>query len=422
MSFALIDCNNFYVSCERVFNPRLSCKPVVALSNNDGCVISRSAEAKALEVPMGAPYFKIEQEFRRQGGIALSSNYALYADMSNRVMSLLGTFSPHQEIYSIDECFLGMEGFQNLTAIGRTIRQHILKWTGLPVCVGFGPTKTLAKLANHVAKKQLAWQGVCDLDSLSPIDQQALIGPLAVGEVWGVGRKYQEQLAAMNIHTVRELKESDPRRIRQRFSVVLEKTVMELRGVPCIDLEEVAPDKQQIMCSRSFGTPVHDLENLRQALASFVARACEKLRAQGSRAGSLLVFIQTSPFRLDDPQYTGSLRIPLSVPTDDTLAMTRYALAGLEKVYRPGFPYAKAGVMLGELVSKDREQFDLFGTVPEQSTRNDALMSVLDAVNRKFGRKALGSAAALTEGHWRMKQQHRSPAYTTQWGEILRLS
>lgn len=371
---------------------------------------------------MGAPYFKIEQEFRRQGGIALSSNYALYADMSNRVMSLLESFSPHQEVYSIDECFLGVTELQDLTSIGTVIRQRVLKWTGLPVCVGFGATKTLAKLANHVAKRQPVWQGVCDLGALSLADQDALIGPLSVGEVWGVGRKYQEQLATMGIHTVKALRETDLRRIRQRFSVVLEKTVMELRGVSCVGLEEVAPDKQQIMCSRSFGASVHDLESLRQAVATFVGRACEKLRAQGSRAGSLLVFIRTSPFRPDDPQYSGSLRIPVSVPTDDTLALTGWALAGLENIYRSGFPYAKAGVMLGELVRKEREQFDMFSTQPEQSPRSDALMAVLDAVNKKYGRRALGSAAALVEGHWRMKQQHRSPGYTTQWNEILRLS
>ena len=422
MTFAIIDVNNFYASCETVFNPKLRGKPVVVLSNNDGCVVARSAESKALGIPMGAPYFKIKAEFLKHGGVALSSNYALYADMSNRVMSILSEFSPNQEIYSIDECFLGMAGFKDLTSIGQEIRQKVRRWTGLPVCVGFALTKTLAKLANHVAKKNQEWAGVCDLTALSAREQDTLIKGIPVGEVWGVGRKINERLKEMGITTVGQLRDAEPSRIRKSFSVVLEKTVMELRGVSCVGLEEVAPDKQQIMCSRSFGAPVYDLSDLRQAVATFVARAAQKLRGQGSCAGSILVFIQTSAFKPNEPHYSGSKTIPLSVPIDDTLELTRVAMAVLEGLYRDGFAYAKAGVMLGELFAKDRVQPDLFGANPNQNSgKSAAIMEVLDRANSKFGRGTLGSAAALAVGVWVMKRGSVSPAYTTRWADLIKI-
>lgn len=422
MTFALIDCNNFYASCERVFNPRLAGRPVVVLSNNDGCVISRSAEAKAMGVPMGAPYFKIEREFAKRGGVALSSNYALYADMSNRVMAILAGFSPRQEVYSIDECFLGMEGFRDLTALGRGIREKVRQWTGLPVCVGFAPTKTLAKLANHLAKKQPQWGGVCDLTAVSRAEQEALIGGLEVGEVWGVGRKLRERLAVIGIERVAQLRAANPREIRRAFNVVLERTVCELNGTPCLNLEEVPPLKQQIMVSRSFGAPVYTREDLSEAVASFASRAAEKLRAQGSCAGSLTVFIQTSPFKREEPQYSRSLSLPISIASDDTLVLTGLALAGLNKVYRDGFAFAKAGVLLSALMPKDSIQPELFAYA--EATRRPssvALMETLDRVNLKFGRGALKSAGTLGGGGWQMRQESRSPSYTTKWMDILRL-
>lgn len=349
MTIALIDVNNFYASCERVFNPKLAGRPVVVLSNNDGCVVARSAEAKALKIPMGAPYFEIERDFRKHGGIALSSNYALYADMSNRVMSILAEYSPQQEVYSIDECFLGMEGFQELSSIGQAIRTHIKQWTGLPVCVGFGQSKTLSKLANHVAKKQPEWNGVCDLTMLDVNDRDALIGGIEVGEVWGVGRRIAERLEAMGIRTVRQLRDADHAQIRKMFSVVLERTVMELRGIPCLELEEVAPAKQQIMVSRSFGQSVFDLADLESAVGNFIFRAAEKLRNQDSCASAVMVFAQTSPFK-DMPQYGRSITVPISTATDDTLTLTNAAMTGLAAIYKPGYAYAKAGVMLTELI------------------------------------------------------------------------
>lgn len=421
MTFALIDCNNFYAACERVFDPKLAGRPVVVLSNNDGCVVSRSAEAKAMGVPMAAPYFKIEREFVRRGGVALSSNYALYADMSNRVMSILAGFSPHQEVYSIDECFLGMEGFKDLAALGRGIRIKVGSWTGLPVCVGFAPTKTLAKLANHVAKKQPAWGGVCDLTALSRAEQEALIGCLDVGEVWGVGRKLRERLIAMGIDTVGRLRAANPTRIRKAFNVVLERTVCELNGTPCLDLEAVPPPKQQVMVSRSFGAPIYHLTDLQEAVATFAGRAAEKLRGQGCCTGALTVFIHTSPFKREEPQYSPSLTLPLPLLTADTLELTRMALAALDMVYRPGYAYAKAGVLLSELVPLGKVQPDLFAVQSKTGGKPAALMAVIDRANARFGRGALKSAATITQGRWCMQQRKKSPSYTTKWGDLLRL-
>ncbi|HLO62317.1 MAG TPA: Y-family DNA polymerase, partial [Azonexus sp.] len=295
--FALVDCNNFYASCEKLFDPALRDKPVVVLSNNDGCVVARSAEVKALGIPMGAPWFKIEQEARHRGVVAFSSNYALYADMSNRVVEVLSSFSPNIEVYSIDESFLELSGFERhgYQDYGQAIRQQIADWLGLGVCVGIGPTKTLAKLANHCAKNKLAGdQGVCDFTAMAADHQTELLECIEVGEVWGVGRKLRGKLEAMGIRSVRQLRDADAETLRRRFSVVLERTVRELRGVSCLDLEEVVPEKQQIMSSQSFGSLVHDLADLEEAVASYVNRAAERLRAQNSLAGAVQVYVRTN--------------------------------------------------------------------------------------------------------------------------------
>lgn len=416
--YALVDVNNFYASCETVFNPKLANRPVVVLSNNDGCVVARSKEAKAMGIPMGAPYFQVREALQKANGVALSSNYALYADQSNRVMAILSRFSPAQEIYSIDESFLGMAGQHDFTRIGQDIRHTVRQWTGLPVCVGFGASKTLAKLANHVAKKNPSWDGVCDLTTLSPEEQDGLVGGIKVGEVWGVGRRIETRLGEMGITTVRQLREADLSRMRKAFSVVLERTVMELRGVPCLELEDVVPAKKQIMVSRSFGDTVCDVEDLQQAVASFTARAAEKLRSQTSCAGAIMVFIHTSPFRQQDAQYSRCLTVPMAVATDDTLVLTRAALMALKAMFRPGFNYSKAGVMLSELVDRDRVPMDLFGydQAPEKSA---ALMAALDKVNGKFGRGTLTTGVAAKAGNWRMRQGNRSPCYTTRWEDLI---
>ena len=347
--FALVDCNNFYASCERAFNPKLAGHPIVVLSNHDGCVVARSAESKAMGIPMGVPYFKIEKDFRKAGGVALSSNYALYADMSNRVMSILAGFAPDQEVYSIDECFLGMDGQSDLPEIGKIIRARVKQWTGLPVCVGIGPTKTLAKLANHVAKKRPALNGVCSLIGLTEHEQLAIIGDFEVGEVWGVGRKIAARLAPMGIVSVRQLRCADATLIRREFSVVMERTVMELRGASCLALEDVAPPKKQIMSSRSFGQPVYDLPELEEVVAAYVSRAAEKLRRQRHIAGGVMVLLETNPFKPGDPQYHPSITVPLVTPTADTRALIRSAHAGLRQIFRAGYAYKKADVMLMEL-------------------------------------------------------------------------
>ena len=318
--FALVDGNNFYVSCERVFNPKLEGRPVVVLSNNDGCAVARSAEVKALGVKMGAPWFQMRDLARKHGIIALSSNYALYADMSNRMMAILAEFSPDQEIYSIDECFLGMQGFGNFDLIeyGQIIRRRVRQWTGIPVCVGIAPTKTLAKLANHCAKKELAGSnGVCDFGQMSDQDRTRLFSGIAVGEIWGVGRQLTGKLNDLGIACVEALRTADQKTLRREFSVVMERTVMELNGVSCMELEEAVPNKQQIMSSRSFGNYVYDIGQLGEAVSSYIAIAAEKLRSQRSLAGMVQVYIRTNPHKDDVPQYQRSLTIPLMVASQD---------------------------------------------------------------------------------------------------------
>ncbi|EEF26393.1 uv inducible DNA polymerase umuc / mucb, putative [Ricinus communis] len=343
-AIALVDVNNFYVSCERVFNPKLRNRPVVVLSNNDGCAVARSNEVKALGVPMGAPWFKFKDLAKQHGIIAYSSNYALYADMSNRVMSILRQFSPNQEVYSIDECFLDLTGFarRDLVVYGQDIRKRILQWTGLPVCVGIASTKTLAKLANHCAKKRPEYHGVCNFNSLSPAALDEILDSIEVGEIWGVGRRLAPRLQQLGFHTVLDLKRADPETLRQQFSVVMEKTIRELNGTVCIELEEINPPKKQILSSRSFGVPVTDIDGLSESISLYVSRAAEKLRRQHSYAGSIYVYIRTSPFKKHDRQYSNGMTVPLPSPTDNTTKLVSVALWALKQLYRPGYHYAKA--------------------------------------------------------------------------------
>jgi DNA polymerase V len=417
-AIALIDCNNFYVSCERAFNPSLKGKPVVVLSNNDGCAVARSNEVKALGVKMGEPWFKMKDLARKHGIIAYSSNYALYANMSNRVMRILSDFSPDQEVYSIDECFLDLTGFQsrNLIDYGQEMRQRIRQWTGLPVCVGIGASKTLAKLANHIAKKNSQFNGVCNLNVIPPQELDDWLSHIEVGEVWGVGRKITERLQAMGIRTVQALRLTDPATIRERFSVVLERTVRELNGIACLELEDVAPDKKQIISSRSFGAYITRIEDLGEAVSQYMSRAAEKLRRQQSVAGAVYVYIRTNPHREGKPQYSQGITIPIPQATDDTMQLVRVALWGLKRIYRPGYEYQKAGVMLSEIVPATALQHDLFSR--DTSQRITARMDVLDKVNRRMGRHALILGSDSTHQGWKMKSGNRSPAYTTCWKEL----
>lgn len=428
-TIALIDVNNFYVSCERVFNPKLIDRPVVVLSNNDGCAVARSNEAKALGIPMGTPWFKFKDLAKQHGIVALSSNYALYADMSNRVMSILRQFAPDQEVYSIDECFLDLTGFcfvddkgkprRDLIAYGQEIKSRILQWTGLPVCVGMGASKTLAKLANHVAKKRPEWNGVCNFNLLEPDVLDGILMSIEVGEVWGIGRKLAPKLNQLGIHAVLDLKRADAGTLRSRFSVVMEKTIRELNGTVCIELEDAPPPKKQILSSRSFGMPVTDRDSLAESITLYMTRAAEKLRRQQSYAGSVYVYIRTSPFRPDDPQYSNGMTIPLPSPTDDTRKLVNVALWALKRLCRPGYRYAKAGVMLSEIVPAAGCQTDLFAN-QTVSPNSERLMTALDAINRKMGKDSVKLASEGTRRPWQMKQGNKSPGYTTRWSELVR--
>jgi DNA polymerase V len=416
--FALIDGNNFYVSCERVFNPALADTPVVVLSNNDGCVVARSNEVKALGVKMGVPWYQIRELAEKHGIRAFSSNYSLYADMSNRMMNVLAAYSPEQEVYSIDECFLGLNGFarRDLVEYAQRMRQQVRQWVGIPVCVGIAETKTLAKLANHCAKKNLAGEdGVCDLTRLDAAERARVFAALPVNEVWGVGRRLTEQLNQRGIQTVEDLRQANAETLRQAFSVVLERTVRELNGISCLSLEAVAPNKQQIISSRSFGAYVYDLPALAEAVAVYVGRAAEKLRRQGSLAGMLQVYIRTNPFKDNAPQYQRSLTIPLPEASDDTPRLIRAAHWGLRRIYKPGFAYQKAGIALLDLRPRAQAQRGLFSNNENRAE----LMQVMDRINATYGSGTLRSAAEGVRQGWKMKRERKSPAYTTQWNELL---
>jgi DNA polymerase V len=421
MPIALVDCNNFYVSCERVFNPKLEGKPVVVLSNNDGCAVARSNEVKALGVKMGEPWFKMEKLAKQHGIIALSSNYTLYGDMSARVMSILSEFSDQQEVYSIDECFLGLDGFapEYLIEHGQKIRRAVRKQTGIPVCVGIADTKTLSKLANHCAKKSFAGSdGVCDFGRLSEAQLSKLFSSIQVGEIWGVGRQIGSKLEVMGIETVEALRRADPEYIRQQFSVVVERTVKELNGIPCIELEEACTPRQQIMVSRSFGQPVTTIEDLSESVAYFATTAAMKLRKDGSVASSLCVFVRTNPFKENEAQYQRSVIVPLSRPSADTANIVSAALAGLKQVFRAGFRYKKSGVLLMGLQGRDTVQADLFDP-PMDQAKSEARMKIMDQINQKMGKGAITIAATGVKQRWAMRRERKSPNYTSDWNELL---
>lgn len=419
---ALVDVNNFYVSCERVFQPKLNGVPMVVLSNNDGCVVARSAEVKALGVPMGQPWFQLRDLARQHDIHAFSSNYTLYGDMSARCMRVIGQFVPHedQEIYSIDESFLDMTPQPRLdgTATGRAIAQRVLQWTGLPVCVGIGASKTQAKLANHIAKKHSAWRGVCDLTRLAGAERRALFQAIAVGEVWGVGRRIGARLQAQGIRTVADLASADPRRLRESFGVVIERTVRELQGVACLDLEPPQPRKE-IVASRSFGGPVTTLAELQGSVQDYMGRAVAKLRRQGSAAGMVGVWLETNRFREQDAQYSPNARRPLPSASADGAQLLGVASALLGGIYRPGYRYIKAGVMLMDLIDADQVPADVFGAVAVDPARLK-LLATLDRIGARWGRRVVGFGAAglAHPGRWSMNRQNLSPAYTTRWDEL----
>lgn len=426
--FALIDGHNFYVSCERLFRPSLAGHPVIVLSANDGAAIARSEEAKKLGVKMGQPWFEIQRDLRGAGIVALSANFALYGDMSGRVMSVAAGLGPKQEVYSIDECFIDLQGMRgDMTARGDAVRQRIRQWIGIPCGVGIGRTKTLAKLANYVAKTADRKPGsypadlahVCNLEALPQSDRDAVLQATELGEVWGIGRRIGDQLRAAGLSSALDVARLDPAMVRRRWNVVLERTVRELQGFACIELEDEPPPRKEIACTRSFGHPVRALKDLAEAVTDFVSRAAAKLRVQEHHACRVLVFIHTSPFRRGEPQYSKAITVPLRLPTSDTAQLVRAALHGLKAIYREGFNFSKAGIHLLELESANVEQKELL--LDEAPYGRDELMSAMDQINAKYGHGSLYLASAGTAGarrEWTSRRGLKTPEYTTRLTDI----
>jgi DNA polymerase V len=416
--FALVDCNNFYASCEKLFRPDLRDTPVIVLSNNDGCVVARSKEAKALGIKMGVPVHQIKSEIRQYGIQLFSSNYTLYGDMSHRVMVTLEALAPRVDVYSIDEAFLDITGIDKAVSFadfGRQVKDTVYQNVGLPVCVGIAPTRTLAKLANYAAKKFAATKGVVDLTD--PARQRRLLAIVPVEEVWGVGRKLSVTLQAMGITNALQLADTDLATLRKRFSVVLERTARELNGTACIAWDDAPPPKKQIMCSRSFGQPLQSLPDLEKAVAHYATRATEKLRGGQQFTGELIVFIRTNPFRTNVAQYSKSASVKLVNSTQDSRLIVQQALGQLRSIYRSGYDYAKAGVMLSELVDETGLQEDLFepfGIENSGRAKSERLMAVMDEINRK-SRATLCMARAAGPTAYAMRREYLSPAYTTDW-------
>jgi DNA polymerase V len=410
-TFALVDCNNFYCSCERLFRPELKNIPVVVLSNNDGCIVARSQEVKDLGVKMGTPLFKVMVLIKQHNIQVFSSNYTLYGDLSHRVMQTLEQFAPYAEVYSIDEAFLDLSGFSNLEEYGQKIRSTVYQHVGIPVCVGIAPTKTLSKLANYAAKKFKATGGVVDLSN--PVRQKKLLAITPVSEIWGVGRKHTQNLERMGVTTALELAQMDTRLIRRHFSVVMERTVRELNSESCIELDQAPVAKQQIMCSRSFGEKITGYSTLRETICEFAARAAEKLRGEGQFAHVVNVFIRTSPFVKTDPHYSNSATGKLIHPSSDTRDIITLTTKLFDSIWKDGFRYAKAGVMLGDFCSPDQVQYDLFNPTTDELHR-DKLMQTVDTINHK-GLGQIWFGGQRPKKDWFMKQAHLSPAYTTRW-------
>jgi DNA polymerase V len=416
--FGLIDCNSFYASCERVFRPDLAKVPIVVLSNNDGCVIARSYDAKPY-VKMGEPYFQIKHKLKQHGIVPFSSNYALYGDMSERVMTLIESMVPAVEVYSIDEAFVDLTGINDVDGLGRKIRSQVLRCTGIPVGVGIAHTKTLAKLANHTAKRLQAQTGgvvnICD-----PIKRDWVLRNTDVAEVWGIGRRMKLHLDGMGIKTAMDLAKADAWTLRKNFSVVIEKTARELAGTACLELDEPDPPKQEICCSRMFGKRLTELAPIKEAVATHVMRASEKLRAQNSLCKKIRVSIRTGMFNPDEAKYANGVLIELPYPTDDVRLLTKAAVNAVERVFRPGFKYSKAEVMLVNLCLPGEFTEDLFATT--QSAEATNLMTVLDKINERWGRGTLRSAGVPINPDWAMRREMMSQSYTTRLDQLWTIS
>lgn len=417
----LVDVNNFYVSCERVFIPKLERKPVIVLSNNDGCVIARSNETKALGIKMGVPYFQIKELVAKHRIEVFSSNYELYGDMSDRVMSTLQQLLPHVEIYSIDEAFLDLSEFEycDLTQMAITLRKTLKQHLGLPVSVGIAPTKTLAKVANYVAKKWPVMKGVFNL--MDPDLQNRVLETIEVQDVWGIGFQWATKLQKLNIKTAAHLKNMDPQWVKRKFSVVLAEIILELQGIPCIGFDATVEriPRKQIMVSRSFSKKVTKLSELKSAATKHITRASEKLRGQNSLARAVKVFMRTNLFSETDSVHAPSGIFLPETPTDSTPELIRLVTQGVEQLYRSGCKYHKVGVILFDLIDKDRHQFDMFSVV--KNKRDEKLMEVVDNINTLYGSGTLRYAIEGFEAPWFKRGGRKTPAYTTSWEQLLKI-
>ncbi|AZC09124.1 DNA polymerase V subunit UmuC [Acinetobacter nosocomialis] len=411
--FALVDVNNCYVSCERVFNPSLIDKPVIVLSNNDGCAVARSNEAKLLGIKMGVPLFQIKDIVQQNNVIVLSSNYTLYAEMSRRFHKVLGTYvtDSEQEIYSIDECFLDLTDYYknfNLTNLAQDMRTKILKWVGLPCCVGIGSSKTEAKIANHIAKKYPAFNSVCNLVDMDLCNKEAFLAEIDVSEVWGVGRKHSKKLQGMGINSVFDLACTDPREMKKQFSVVMARTVAELQGISCIEIEHTPQTKQQIIASRSFGSRVTELEDLKEAISMYAQDACSRLRDESLLCGCIIAFVQSNPFDPNVPFYNKSISYTFPEPTDCALDFVKASTIMLTHIFKEGVKYKKCGVILTCLEPKSGHTYDLL-TDFETIEKKEKLMKTLEGVHQKYGKKKLGVGPCFIPGRtWSMSRDKLS--------------
>lgn len=414
LTIALADCNNFYVSCERIFKPSLEKKPVLVLSNLDGCVVARSNESKALGIKMGVPFYQIADLVKHHKIEIFSSNFSLYGDMSQRVMNIVCNTLPNVEIYSIDEAFLDFTGLAN-HGVDHAFQliNKIYQWTGLPVSIGIGPTKTLAKLSNYLAKKSKAFPSVVDLSDNNTLIKR--LSDIPVSEVWGVGKQTTSKLAEFGIQTLLQLRNADPLFIRKHFNISLMQTVLELNGQPCFEIDSVRSDQKQIQVSRSFGKAITSLPPLKSALTSYVTTAAEKCRQKGLVAQALMVYLRTSRFNSRNPFYQNAITLPLPIPSDNTFELISLALKGLEDLYREGFLYKKIGVILVDLFPKMRVQRDLFS---HHHPHSENLMKTLDGINQKMGRRTLHFAIEDHPEVVRTRSSHCSPSYTTRWDEL----
>ena len=414
-SFALIDCNNFYASCERIFNPKLIGKPIVVLSNNDGCIITRSAEAKALGIKMGEPYFKIKKIIKKHNIKVFSSNYALYGDIYQRVMETLSGFSPDIEIYSIDEAFLGFDGFKNyeLSTYCKYMRQKIKKWVGIPVSIGLSETKTLAKIANHLAKKNSNYEGVCILKNKNSIHQA--LEETEINDVWGIGKRLSIFLKKYNVRTAKDFILLDRQWIRKNMGVVGEKIYFELKGISCLDLELLPSNKKSCCVSRSFSRPVEKLNDLEESISSYGARVAEKIRKEKLTTQSMSIFVLTNHFNKREKQYSNSIKLQLSFPTNDTMKIVKRAVEGIRHIYRSGYRYKKTGIILHEL----NKASEIRGLLDIDRGQSEFMMKTIDQINYRYGGTTIKLASEGIEKKWSMRRNKVSQCYTTRFDELM---